>query len=84
MLLHGGKITIIMEQDVVILDAECANDNGGRFADRDAQSSQSAIIPGGADRELRPDELNERIPAQCTLDTRGMFLIPRLAEPRAK
>ncbi len=36
MLLHGRKITVIVEQHVVILDAESADDQGGRFADRDA------------------------------------------------
>ncbi len=75
MLLHGRKITIVVQQGVVVLDAESADDNVGRLADRDAQSSQGAVITGGADGEIRAQEMHEGISTQCMFNTHGMFLI---------
>jgi hypothetical protein len=77
MLLHWQEISVVMQQGVLILDAESANDNVGRLADLDAKSSQSAIITGGPGSEVGAQKLHERIPAQCALNTRSMFLIPR-------
>ena len=48
MLLHWSEIAIIVQQRVATLDAKGADDDVGRFPDRDARFSQLAIVPGGA------------------------------------
>src|SRR5260370_42048581 len=48
MFLHRREISVIVQQRVAMLDAEGADDDVGRLADRDAQFSELAIVPGGA------------------------------------
>ncbi len=76
MFLHRREITVIVQQRVAMLDAESADDDIGRLADRDAQPPQRAIIPGGARSEIAIQKPHERIPAQSALDARGMGRIP--------
>jgi hypothetical protein len=63
MLLHRRKITVIVEQDVLMPDAERADDSVGRFANRNASASQSAIVAGSAGSEVRTQELHKIIAA---------------------
>ena len=48
MFLHWREMVVIVQQPVAMLDAEGADDDIGRLADRDAQFSKSAIVPGRA------------------------------------
>ena len=60
MLLHRREIAVIVQQGVAMFDAEGADDDVGRLADRDAQFSQLAIIPGSARREISIQKWYER------------------------
>ena len=77
MFLHRREIMVIMQQRAAMLDAEGADDDVGRLADREAQRSQFAIIPGGAAREITVEKWHERISTQSALDALGMSLVPR-------
>jgi len=59
-----------------MLDAECADDDVGRLADRDAQFSQLAIVPGGARGKIGIQKRHESIPAQSPFNAPSMSLIP--------
>ena len=75
MFLHWSKITVIVQQRVAFLDAESADNDVSRFADRNAQLSQLAIVSGCTRGGIAIQQRHERIPAQCAFDTRGMLVI---------
>ena len=54
MLLHERKISVVMQQPMVVLDAECADDEVCSLANRNAQISQRAVIPSDSRREVGP------------------------------
>ena len=76
MFLHRREIAVIVQQRVAMLDAECADDEVGRLADRDAQLSQLAIVPGGARGEIGIQKRHKSIPAHSAFDARSMSFIP--------
>ena len=59
-----------------MLDAEGADDDVGRLANRDAQISQLAIVPGGARGKGGIQERHESISAQSAFNARRMGLVP--------
>src|SRR5260370_41583289 len=76
MFLHRREIAVIVQQRMAILDAEGTNDNVGRLANRDAQISQLAIVPGGARGKGGIQERHESISAQSAFNARRMGLVP--------
>src|SRR5579863_8478818 len=75
MLLHRREIPVVVQQRVAALDTEGANDDVGRFADRDAQVSQPAIVPGGARGKIGIQKRHESIPTQFAFNPRSMGFI---------
>ena len=61
MLLHGSKISVIVQQRVAMFDAKRADDDVGCLPDRDAQFSQLAVISGGARGKMGIKERYNRV-----------------------
>ncbi len=75
MFLHWRKIAIIVQQRVMMFDAEGADDDVGCLADRNAQFPQLAIISRGTRGEGRVQKRHDSVPAQAALDARSMDLV---------
>ena len=76
MRLHRRKIAVIVEQRVAVFDTKGTDDNVGGLADRDAEFSQFAIIPGGARGQIGIQKRHESILAQPVFDALRMGLVP--------
>ncbi len=75
MFLHRTEIPVVVQQQVAVLDTESADNDIGRFADRNAQFSQLVIVPGGAKGKIGAEKRHESILAKSAFDLRGMRLI---------
>ena len=72
MLLHRRKISVVMQQPMAVLDAERADDEVCCFADRNAQFSQRAVIPGGARGEIGIQQRHDIITISYCRNPRSM------------
>src|ERR1700734_1523791 len=80
MLLHERKISVVMEQPMVVLDAECADDEVCCLANRNAQISQRAVLPSDWRREVGLQKRHDDILAQSLFDASGMGFVPSALE----
>jgi hypothetical protein len=80
MLLHERKISGVMQQPMVVLDAECADDEVCSLANRNAQISQRAVIPSDSRREVGPQKRHDDILAQSSFDASGVGFVPSALE----
>jgi hypothetical protein len=80
MLRHRREISVVMQQRVSVFEAERADDDVGGLADRNAQFSQSAIVPSGARGQLGVQQRHKHELTQSTFNPRGMGLVPSALE----
>ena len=76
MLLHRSKIAVVMQQGAATLDAKRRDDDVRGLANRDAEVSQLAIIPGGSWGEIGVEKRHEIEAAQAAFDARRMSFVP--------
>ena len=69
-----------MQQPMVVLDAECADDEVCSLANRNAQISQRAVIPSDSRREVDPAKRHDDILAQSSFDASGVGFVPSALE----
>ncbi len=62
MFLHRRKVTVVVQQQVAMLDAEGTDDDVGCFSDRDAKFSQLSVIPGSTRGQTGIQKRHESIP----------------------
>ena len=74
--LHRREIVVIVQQRVPILDTEGADDDVRRLADRNAQFSQLAVVPGGMRGKIGIQKRHENISAQSAFNAGGVRLVP--------
>src|SRR4051812_4225120 len=77
MRLHGFEIAVVVKQRAAALDAECANDDIVRLADRYPHISKTPVIPGDARREIGIEKRHDVELAQSTLDARRVRFVSR-------
>ena len=77
MLLHRHEVAIVVQKRAAAFDAEGADDDVIRFADRYALISQRPIVSRCARREIAVKKRYDLEPAQTTLNARRVKLIPR-------
>jgi hypothetical protein len=65
-----------VQQPMVVLDAERADDEVRSFANRDAQIAQGAVIPGDARREIGAQKRHNFVLAQSSSDASGVSFVP--------
>ncbi len=76
MFLHRREIPVVVQQQVATFDAESADDDVGGLANRNAQLSQFAIVPGCTRSKIAIQQWHEGVPAQSAFNARGMGVIP--------
>lgn len=73
---HRREVTVIVQQTVAMLDTECRYHKVRRFADRDPDAPQPAIVARDAGSKVAIQERYNDVIAQRTLDPYGMRLVP--------
>lgn len=72
---HRREIAIVVQQRVVMLYAERTDDDAGCLADRDAQFSKLAVVPGGARGQIGSRSGTKDILAQSAVDAHSMGFV---------
>lgn len=75
MLGHGQEITVLLQQNVAVLDAECADNHVIRLANGDSSPSERAEMRGSSHGEIRSQHLGHGELPEIALEKQGMPII---------
>ena len=73
---HRLEIAVVMQENVVTSDAECADDHVDRLPDGDATRPQEPVIAGSLDGDRFVEHRRDGKMPQGALDPGGMSVVP--------